>query len=284
LESEGWTDNWNMLQALKLRNIHQGVDYIHGEAIFMKKHKLTDAPQNGPGLGRYEDGTKVLLGNPFEVHVLLPDTKMVYPVQFSQCIIAAGGESGNVGKMAGIGEGTGVLAVEIPVKRQRQYIYQVHSSSGPGLNLPITSDPSGLIIKRDGHCGDYLVGMLPDDTDIPENMWGDVDPSHWEEVVLPLLQSRVAGFEHPTLKGSYPVDYDYNYYDGSPIVGRHPVMINVMMACGFNGLGAQMAPAVARGIMELLYDQGYCSIDLSRYAFDRILTGAVIKEQFFTRN
>ena len=27
----------------------------------------------------------------------------VYPVQFSQCIIAAGGESGNVGKMAGIG-------------------------------------------------------------------------------------------------------------------------------------------------------------------------------------
>ena len=31
LESEGWCDNWNLLQAVKLRNITQGVDYIHGE-------------------------------------------------------------------------------------------------------------------------------------------------------------------------------------------------------------------------------------------------------------
>ena len=32
---------------------------------------------------------------------------------------------GNVGRMAGIGEGTGPLSVEIPVERVRQYVYQV---------------------------------------------------------------------------------------------------------------------------------------------------------------
>ena len=78
--------------------------------------------------------------------------------------------------MAGIGEGTGPLSVEIPVERVRQYVYQVgwmeecpialffskvHSDEGPGLNLPLTCDPSGLFIKRQGHSGDYLVGLLP---------------------------------------------------------------------------------------------------------------------------
>ena len=64
--------------------------------------------------------------------------------------------------------------------------------------------------------------------------------------------------------GSYAVDYDYNYFDGSPIIGRHPYIGNMFMACGFNGLGAQMAPAVGRAIMELFLDDGYDSIDLSR--------------------
>ena len=31
LEAEGWMDNWNLLRGLKLRNIHQGIDYIRGE-------------------------------------------------------------------------------------------------------------------------------------------------------------------------------------------------------------------------------------------------------------
>ena len=66
------------------------------------------------------------------------------------------------------------------------------------------------------------------------------------------------------LQGSYPVDYDYNYYDHSPIVGRHPVMDNIFLACGLGGLGAHLAPAVGRGITELIYDQGYTSLDLSR--------------------
>ena len=36
------------------------------------------------------------------------------------------------------------------------------------------------------------------------------------------------------------------------------------MATGFNGRGAMYAPAVGRGMTELLLDDGYTTIDFSR--------------------
>merc|ERR1712156_458174 len=71
--------------------------------------------------------------------------------------IAAGGESVNVGRMAGIGEGTGPLSVEIPVERVRQYVYQVHSDEGPGLTLvSLLSDKVTLVTTWSGYCPDLV--------------------------------------------------------------------------------------------------------------------------------
>ena len=52
--------------------------------------------------------------------------------------------------------------------------------------------------------------------------------------------------------GSRPIDYDYNYMDGSPVVGLHPIYGNIYMAAGFNGRSAMYAPGVGRAIMELM--------------------------------
>eukprot|EP00092_Neocalanus_flemingeri_P038217 GFUD01041598.1.p1 GENE.GFUD01041598.1~~GFUD01041598.1.p1 ORF type:complete len:654 (-),score=163.88 GFUD01041598.1:101-2023(-) len=287
LEAEGWFDSWNLLQAVKLKNIHQGVDYIHGEVIYFKKHSLDSVASTKPSMGQFEDGTHIPLGRNYEAHVLLPDSQQVYPLHFNTCMMAGGGATGDIGRMAGIGEGYGVMGVEIPVERKRGYVFNVNCKTGPGLNCPLTVDPSGLFMRREGHGGDYLVGKLPDGKDIPVNMHGDVDPAYWEEEILPTLQGRVDRFDSPTLMGSHAVDYDYNYYDGSPIIGPHPYMGNMWMACGFNGLGAQMAPAVGRAMMELFYDTGYCTIDLSRFAFDRIMNDKAVKEkscQMFARS
>jgi len=278
LESEGWFDPWNLLQAVKLKNVHQGVDYIHGEVIYCKKHKVNAVSPTSLSMGFYEDGSHVPLGRVFEAHVLLPDSQQVYPIHFSTGIMAGGGATGDMGKMAGIGEGYGVMGVEIPVEKKRGYVFNVNCKTGPGLNCPITSDPSGMFLKRDGLAGNYLIGMLPDGSDIPVNMHGNVDPDYWEQLVLPTLQGRVKNFESPTLLGSHAVDYDYNYFDGSPIIGPHPYVGNMWMACGFNGLGAQMAPAVGRALTELFYDNGYSTIDLSRFAFDRILNSKEVRE------
>ena len=103
LESEGWYDNWNLLQAVKLKNKQQGVDYIDGEVIYFKKHKT--GPAKGMYMGFNPDGSKVPLGRAFEAHLLLPDSKMVYPLHFSTGIIAAAGDSGDIGRMCGIGDG-----------------------------------------------------------------------------------------------------------------------------------------------------------------------------------
>jgi len=288
LESEGWFDGWSLLQAVKLKNMHQGVDYIHGEVIYCKKHALFGTMSaNQPVMGFHEDGSHLPLGRNFEAHMLLPGNQEVYPIHFSTCIMAGSGATGDLGRMAAIGEGYGPLGVEIPIERKRGYVFNVNTSSGPGINCPLTTDPTGVFLRREGHGGDYLVGKLPDGEDIPVNMHGNVDPAYWEEEILPTLQGRVEGFDSPTLMGSYAVDYDYNYFDGSPIIGRHPYVGNMFMACGFNGLGAQMAPAVGRAIMELIIDDGYESIDLSRFAFDRILNGMAVKEkscQMFARN
>ena len=206
LESEGWFDSWNLLQAVKLKNIHQGVDYIHGEMIYCKKHSLDAVAKTSLSMGTYEDGSPVKLGRNFEAHVLLPDSQQVYPLHFSTCIMAGGGYTGDMGRMAGIGEGYGVLGVEIPVERKRGYVYNVHCKTGPGLNCPLIMDPTGVFLRREGHMGDYLVGKLPDGKigwsscgldcvflgqDIPVNMHGDVDPDYWEQEILPTLQGRV---------------------------------------------------------------------------------------------
>ena len=92
-----------MLQAVKLKNKQQGVDYIDGEVIYFKKHKT--GPARGMYMGFNPDGSKVPLGRAFEAHLLLPDSKMVYPLHFSTGIIAAAGDSGDIGRMCGIGDG-----------------------------------------------------------------------------------------------------------------------------------------------------------------------------------
>jgi len=278
LENEGWFDSWNLLQAVKLKNSQLGVDYIDGEVVYFRKHSL-DGQSKHNVMDVTEDGKDVLQGRNYEAHVLLPDSNQVYPVHFGQLVIAGGGETGNIARLANIGTGRGGLGVEVPVERKRQFMFKVHSDKGPGLNCPLTIDPLGLIVRRDGHQGDYLVGKLPGSEEVPTNIWGDVDMSYWDNTILPMLQARVEGFDNPTVVGSNLVDYDYNYYDGSPIIGHHPLAENIILACGFGGLGAQMAPAVGRAVMELIHYQYYETIDLSRFHFDRVLGGREISEK-----
>ena len=56
-------------------------------------------------------------------------------------------------------------------------------------------------------------------------------------------------------------------------------MSNMWLACGFGGYGGCLAPAAARGLTELIVDDGYENIDLSRFAFDRILLGKAVAEK-----
>jgi len=272
LEGEGWFDSWNFLQSLILRNKYLGVDYIHGEAMFMKKH-CSGVVDNPNGLSKN-----------YEVHIFLPNSKKVYPIEFSRCVIAAGGQSGNIGRMAGIGTGKGIMYMDIPVEPKRGYIFEIKCPDGPGLNFPLVWDPSGFFMQRMDYLNHYLVGKLPSgdlEDKIPENMFGDVDPDYFDAEILPLIQYRIPGLKDIRVVGSRAVDYDYNYIDGSPVIGHHPVQGNILMATGFHGRGSMFAPAVGRGITELLLDDGYTTIDFSRFSFDRFLNKVELRDKVY---
>jgi len=72
---------------------------------------------------------------------------------------------------------------------------------------------------------------------------------------------------------------EYNYYDRCPIIGNHPYHRNLMLASGSVGHGAMFAPALGRAFMELTTTSDYKSIDLSAFAFDRILDDEPISER-----
>ena len=106
----------------------------------------------------------------------------------------------------------------------------------------------------------------------------DVDYSYFDTHIYPQLVHRVPAFESVKLKGAWSGFYEYNTLDQSPIIGRDLYYKNIVWATGFSGQGIQMAPAVGRGLMELLFDGNYQTIDLSRFSWHRVMTKNPLKE------
>ena len=67
--------------------------------------------------------------------------------------------------------------------------------------------------------------------------------------------------------------------DHNLIIGNHPYHRNFFMTVGSSGHGIQHAPAVGRAMAELILDDEFQTIDLSRFGFDRILTNELVFEE-----
>jgi len=254
-DSEGWFDPWALLQAFKMSAQHGGVEYVQGKVTQVKSKS---------------DGTP---SSATIVSSLSKDKKEL-EVSFDKLVIAAGGDSGEVGRLVGIGEGEGALAVPIPVEKRKRFVYVPHCPDGPGLDCPLVIDPTGVYFRREGLGGNYLCGQSPteeqepNDTDLTK-----VDMDWFEEQVWPVMAQRVEAFERLKVRTSWAGNYDYNTWDQNGLIGKHPALSNTYMACGFSGHGIQQGPAVGRGIAELLLDGTFSTLDLSALSFDRVLEG-----------
>jgi glycine/D-amino acid oxidase-like deaminating enzyme len=62
------------------------------------------------------------------------------------------------------------------------------------------------------------------------------------------------------------------------IIGAHPDVANLMFLNGFSGHGLQQAPAMGRGMAELIIHGGYRSLDLSDLGHERIVEGRPLLE------
>ena len=93
-----------------------------------------------------------------------------------------------------------------------------------------------------------------------------VDHSFFEETIWPVLAARVPAFETIKPGRAWAGHYDFNTFDQNAIVGPLPGFANLLVATGFSGHGLQQAPAVGRGLAELIVHGRYTSLDLARSA------------------
>ncbi|XP_011312053.1 FAD-dependent oxidoreductase domain-containing protein 1 isoform X2 [Fopius arisanus] len=264
LENEGWFDPWCLLSAFKKKAVKLGAEYVNAEVkgfIFRKDEQVI---VSGTGIEKYQGLNHVVVKTE-------NDEKKV--IQFALCVIAAGAHSGEIARLAKIGCGPGILTVPLPVECRKRYVYHFHAPEGPGINTPMTIDTSGTWFRREGLANHYICGRSPScDADEPSTDNLDVDEAFFEKNIWPLLGNRVNSFENLKIESSWAGYYDYNKFDENGIIGPHPYFDNMYFACGFSGHGIQQAPAVGRAIAELVVYSEFRTLDLSRLAFDRLIS------------
>ncbi|CAL1675072.1 unnamed protein product [Lasius platythorax] len=265
LEKEGWFDPWTLLCALKNKASHLGAQYINAEVKAFQYKAPT-----------YDDNMNLV--QKLNSVVIKTDDGEIKKIQFCMAIIAAGAFSGDVAELADIGTGEELLSVPLPVVPRKRYVYCFHCPDGPGLNTPLTIDPSGAYFRRDGLGGNYIGGKSPEFDEEPSVDNLDVDHEFFDNKVWPLLAHRVPSFENLKVKSSWAGYYEYNTFDENGIIGQHPHHKNLYIATGFSGHGIQKAPAVGRAISELIFHNCFTSIDLSKLSFKRFLKSEPMRE------
>ncbi|KAH8348655.1 hypothetical protein KR084_009490 [Drosophila pseudotakahashii] len=254
IDKEGWFDPWALLMGYKKNARALGANFANGSVV-----------------GFEWDASGALSGAVVDAGDGVQRT-----VKFDTCVLAAGAYSGQVARLAGIGDPAAKessLNVALPVEPRKRYVY-VFSTQGqncPGVATPLTIDPDGTYFRRDGLCGNFLCGRSPSEDEEPECETLDVDHGYFESNVWPTLASRVPAFESVKIQSSWAGYYDHNTFDANGIIGRHPHYSNLFIAAGFSGHGIQQTPAVGRAISELILDGKFTTLDLSRLGFERLV-------------
>ena len=243
LDREGWFDGPALLAAFRRRARAQGVTYIAAG--------VTGLEMAGPG----------------RVGAVLLDTGE--RLGAGTVVNAAGAWSGEVARMAGL---------QVPVVPRRRSIF-VFDSPEKIPHAPFIFDTSGFVFRPEGHL--YICGMTPLVENGDDDFSLGVDHAEFEERIWPALARRIPGFERLRLLRAWSGLYEYNLFDHSGIIGRHPDVPNLVLACGFSGHGMMHAPATGAGTSELITYGAFRSLDLSDFAFERIASGRPIREHVY---
>lgn len=239
LENEGWIDPHALLMAFKAKARALGADYLEGEVVGIESSGSRVAAVRLPG------GDKITC---------------------AALVNAAGARASEIAAMAG---------VDLPVSPRKRQVFVFECRQAlPGC--PLVIDSGGMYFRPES--GRFLCGISPPECDDPDTFDHDVDYTLFESTLWPMLARRVPAFEAIKLHSAWACTYAYNTLDQNAIIGAHPEIPNFYFANGFSGHGLQQSPGVGRALSELIVDGEYSSIDLTRFGFERIVAGKLVRE------
>ncbi len=235
--------------------------YFDGNTIFDWWRRM--ARRRGVEFHHGEVTGLVRRGNRVEAAVLADGTR----VSCGHVVNAAGPRAARVAAMAGL---------DLPVEPRRRYTFVFRAQDPLPRDLPLTVDPLGFHVRTDG--ANYMLGGAPqEDTAVAPDDF-HLEPDIWQERFWPLLASRIPAFEAVKLISAWVGHYAYNRLDQNAIVGPHPEVENFIFVNGFSGHGLQQAPAMGRGVAELIAEGSYRTLDLSPLGYERVTAGRPLPE------
>jgi len=238
---EGWFDGYTLMQAFRRKARSLGVAYREGEIVAVERQGRRIAAV------RLASGERVSCG----------------------AFVNTAGASGAARLAAQMG-------LDIPVRSRKRCVFLFHAHERIA-RCPLMIDTSGVYFRSEGDA--YLCGVSPLEAEDPDSDDFDVEWPQFDEIIWPALAHRVPAFESLRVGRAWAGHYDLNIFDHNAIVGRAPRLDNAYLAAGFSGHGMQQAPAVGRGLAELIVQGRYATLDLGDFAYERIAAGRPLIER-----
>jgi len=238
--TDGYLDPYGTLQGYARKARRLGVTYIDEE--------VTEILRDGDRVR----GVVTQKGNSFMGAIV---------------VNAAGPWAAKVGRMAG---------VQLPVDPVRRMVYVFQPAEIFTYDLPLVIDVTGLYFR---HETGRIIMTGKSIADEPAGFNFEVDKSFFTVQMWPILAERVPVFDRLKLIRGWAGLYAINQKDSNALLGKHPDREGFYLAIGFSGHGFQQAPAVGKGLSELIRLDRYETIDLSPLNYERLLTGKLVIEE-----
>jgi len=167
------------------------------------------------------------------------------------------------------------LGMKVPVYPMRRLTFYFETREKLEM-MALTRHISRNVSFRPQGAG-YICGNTRFDE--PPGFNWEIDYPYFDEAIWPELARRVPAFEALKLISAWAGHYDQNAFDNNAILGPWVGGVeNFLIALGFSGHGLMHAPAIGRGLSELLLHGRFQTLDLSRLSYQRILDGTPLHD------
>ncbi|MEZ5912070.1 MAG: FAD-binding oxidoreductase [Paracoccaceae bacterium] len=230
---EGWFDNMGLLNGLRAAAKAQGAEFVTDRVVGLE--------QAG---GRIVAAQMAKTGK----------------VACGALINAAGTRAAEIMAFAGL---------SLPVEPRKRTVFVIDAPNARFADAPLLVDHTGFYLRPEHD--HWITAMVPKDDGPVDAEDFEPDYHQFEDEIWPLLYNRSERFDAVKVVRLWVGHYAYNTLDQNAILGPHPAMANLYLMNGFSGHGLQQAPAVGRGLAEVILTGAYQSLDLSPLGVERIL-------------